>query len=227
MSRGIVEPEDDMRVTNPPSNPDLLDGLAHAFVESGFDLKALIRLICHSRAYATSADANDNNLGDRRSHSRFYPKRLTAEVLLDAVDAVTLNTTEFANMPRGTRAIELPDTGFKSYFLNVFGQPPAATACECERSQEANLAQSLHLLNSEQMQKKLSGDEARAALLASDPRSDEVKLNELYRIALSRPATPRELATTVAYLESKADRRRGYEDVIWSLVNSKEFMFNH
>ncbi len=227
MGRGIVEPEDDMRVTNPPSNPELLDAMAQSFVESGYDMRQLIRLICRSRVYSAVGDANEDNLGDHRSYSRFYPKRLQAEVLLDAVDRVTLSQTQFAGMPLGTRAVELPDTGFSSYFLDVFGQPGATTACECERMQEANLAQSLHLLNSDEMQKKLSGDSGRAAKYAADPRSDQEKLRELYLVALSRQPRANELATAIAYLSGKENRREAYEDVVWTLVNSKEFMFNH
>jgi hypothetical protein len=227
MGRGIVEPEDDMRVTNPPSNPELLDAMAQSFVESGYDMRQLIRLICRSRAYSAVGDANEHNLGDHRSYSRFYPKRLQAEVLLDAVDKVTLSQTQFAGMPAGTRAVELPDTGFSSYFLDVFGQPGATTACECERMQEANLAQSLHLLNSDEMQKKLSAESGRAAKYAAEPRSDEEKVRELYLIALSRQPRADELATALAYLSGKENRREAYEDVVWTLVNSKEFMFNH
>jgi hypothetical protein len=227
MGRGIVEPEDDMRVTNPPSNPELLDAMAQSFVESGYDMRQLIRLICRSRAYSAVGDANEHNLGDHRSYSRFYPKRLQAEVLLDAVDKVTLSQTQFAGMPAGTRAVELPDAGFSSYFLDVFGQPGATTACECERMQEANLAQSLHLLNSDEMQKKLSAESGRAAKYAADPRSDEVKVRELYLIALSRQPRADELATALAYLSGKENQREAYEDVVWTLVNSKEFMFNH
>ena len=227
MGRGLVEPEDDMRVTNPPSNPELLDAMAQSFVESGYDLKSLVRLICNSRVYSSAGDANADNLGDRRSYSRFYPKRMQAEVLLDAVDQVADSTTQFAGMPVGTRAIELPDTGFDSYFLSVFGQPRSSTACECERSQEANLAQSLHLLNSDEMQKKLSADGGRAAKLAADSRSDEEKIRELYLIALSRQPRADEVASALEYLSGKTNRREAYEDVVWTLVNSKEFMFNH
>lgn len=228
MGRGLVEPEDDLRVTNPPSNPELLDGMAAHFVDSGYDMRELIRLIVQSRSYQFESDALDDNLGDRRSYSRFYPKRLQAEVLLDAIDHVTQSRTRFAGMPPGVRAIALPDTGFSSYFLTVFGMPKSATACECERSGEANLSQSLHLLNSEEMQAKLSGDTARAAKLAGDQsRSDEQKVMELYRIAFSRSPSDKELKTTLAYLAGKESGREAYEDLVWSLINSKEFLFNH
>ena len=227
LGRGLVEPEDDLRVTNPPSNPELLDGLASYFVESGFDTKSLIRLIVTSHTYQLDSDALEDNLGDRRSYSRYYPKRLQAEVLLDSIDRVTQSPTRFAGMPPGTRAVALPDTNFSSYFLTVFGRPQSTTACECERSQEANLSQSLHLLNSGEIQGKLSSDTGRAAKLASDPRSDQEKIQELYRIALCRLPNDAELKTTLTYVSSKEHRREAYEDVIWSLINSKEFLFNH
>ncbi|NNE00914.1 MAG: DUF1553 domain-containing protein, partial [Pirellulaceae bacterium] len=228
MGRGLVEPEDDMRVTNPPSNPELLDGLADAFVDSAYDLKQLIRTICLSRTYASESDAVADNLDDRRSYSRYYPKRLQAEVLLDSVDTVTQSRTRFSGMPKGVRAVALPDTGFDSYFLTVFGQPRSVSACECERTQEANLAQSLHLLNSAEMQQKLSTDKGRAAHLAADTtRGDDEKIRELYLTAFSREPTSDELKATKTYLSTKSNRREAFEDLVWSIVNSKEFLFNH
>ncbi|QDS96507.1 Bacterial Ig-like domain (group 2) [Roseimaritima multifibrata] len=228
MGRGLVEPEDDMRVTNPPSNPELMDAMAESFVASGYDIKALVRLICLSRTYSASSNATEENVIDRRSHSRFYPKRLQAETLLDSIDAVTGSTTTFAGMPTGTRAVQLPDTGFDSYFLTVFGQPDSKTACECERSSEANLAQSLHLLNSEEMQKKLTTDNGRAASFAADnTRPVEAKVRELYKLALSREPADRELKSAIGYLGERHNQKEPWEDLIWALVNSKEFLFNH
>lgn len=228
MGRGLVEPEDDLRVTNPPSNPALMDGLSQHLVDSGYDSKDLIRTIVNSWSYQFDSEAVDDNLGDRRSYSRFYPKRLQAEVLLDAIDRVTQSKTRFAGMPPGVRAVALPDSGFGSYFLSVFGRPGATTACECERSQEPSLAQNLHLLNSEEIQGKLSSDSGRAATLAADKeRSDQEKINELYRIALGRHPKDGELKATLAYLAGKENAREAYEDVVWSLINSKEFLFNH
>ena len=227
MGRGLVEPEDDLRVTNPPSNPELIDGLAQHFVEYGFDTKSLIRLIVQSKTYQRSSDAKAENIGDKRSYSRYYPKRLQAEVLLDAIDLVTLSPTRFAGMPAGVRAVALPDTGFDSYFLTVFGRPQSSTACECERSQEANLSQSLHLLNSEEIQSKLSGDNGRASQLAKDPRADSEKVDEIYIIALGRHPNEMEHQASISYVSGKENKREAYEDLIWSLINSKEFLFNH
>ncbi len=224
---GLVEPEDDMRVTNPPSHSELLDGLSDYFVDTGFDQRALMRLICTSTTYRLSSNANAHNLADK-SYSRFYPKRLQAEVLLDAVDQVLLTETAFDGLPLGTRAVSLPDTQFSSYFLDVFGKPESTTACECERSQEATLAQSLHLLNSKEVQAKLSSDSSLPASLAASSESTEKRIEQLYLSALSRFPTASEVQTASDYLLSKsAQPRLAFEDLVWAVLNSKEFIFNH
>ncbi len=225
---GIVEPEDDLRVTNPPSNPQLLDELAKQFIESGYDLKQLVRSICNSSVYQFSADGSEEMLNDRKSFVRHYPKRLSAEVLLDAIDDLVETRTVFAGLPSATRAISLPDTSFESYFLTVFGRPDSSTACECERTQEANLAQSLHLLNSKQLTEKLSVPTGRAALMAeAKDRPTANRVQEIYLRAFSREPREEELATSVAYLDGKGGSKEAYEDFLWVLINSKEFMFNH
>jgi len=227
-SRGIVDPEDDMRVTNPASNPELLDALAKSFISSKFDLKELVRTICRSQTYQLSALPNDYNLNDKQNFSRYYPKRLTAEVLLDSLDSVTVSTTAFAGLPSGTRAVQLPDTGVNSYFLTVFGKPEAASACECERSQEANLAQSLHLLNSSEVQGKLASGTGRAARLAADKSHSEAdKVRELYLCVYSREPAADEMAIAVAHLTKSENKQQAFEDILWALVNTKEFLFNH
>ena len=162
--RGIVEPEDDMRATNPPSNPELLDNLAAHFVATRFDLKDLVRTICQSQTYQLSAIPNAYNATDKQSFSRHYPKRLTAEVLVDAFYQVTGTAPSFNGWPAGTRAMQLADTDVAPYFLTVFGQPQANTACECERLQSANLAQSLHLLNNVEVLERISNPSARGQL---------------------------------------------------------------
>ena len=227
--RGIVDPEDDMRVTNPASNPDLLQGLAQGFIKSGFDIKGLIRTICNSQVYQLASEPNDYNRNDKQNFSRYYPKRLNAEVLLDALNQVTASNTGFSNLPGGTLAVQLPTGDGNSYFLTVFGKPQMESACECERSSEANLAQSLHLLNSNEVQSKLSAATGRAALLANQKETpDEEKLRELYLWVYSRYPKPDELAVAGAHIEKHKDKKQvAYEDILWALVNTKEFLFNH
>jgi hypothetical protein len=225
--RGIVDPEDDMRVTNPPSNPELLDALAKAFVDSGFDLKHLVRTICRSSAYQLSSEPNEFNKSDKQNFSSFYPRRLNAEPLYDAIAQVAGTPISFAGMPAGTRAVALPDSGFNDYFLSVFGKPQAESACECERSAEANLAQSLHLLNSTDIQGRLAGGGGRADVLARDTtRSEADKAIELYYWAFARPPRDAELQLVVDYVDGHANKRQAYEDVLWALFNTKEFLFN-
>ncbi len=227
--RGIVEAEDDMRETNPPTNPELLDGLAKRFIESGFDLKDLVRTITQSSTYQLSALPNAYNVRDKQNFSRYYPKRLTAEVLYDAFHTVTGTTPGLSGLPAGTRAVQITDSSNSPYFLKVFGQPAGDTACECERSQEANLAQSLHLLNSSEVQQKISNGSGRAALLAKDQeRSVEDKVKELYRWVYSREPDADELKVAKAHIEANAEKPQvAYEDIVWALVNTKEFLFNH
>ena len=226
LGRGLVDPEDDMRVTNPASNPELLDALSKHFVDSKFDLKGLVRTICTSKTYQLSAVPNQFNADDRQNYSRYSPKRLNAEVLLDAIDDVTGSKTTFKGAASGSRAVQLPDNLFDSYFLSVFGRPDSASACECERNGDASLAQCLHMFNSAEILGKTAGK--RASELAKDKRPHEERLRELYLIALSREPSKDELATLVGYLDKKkANVQQAYEDVIWALVNTKEFLFNH
>ncbi len=227
--RGIVEPEDDMRATNPPANPELLDGLSKHFVESGFDMKELVRTICRSNAYQLSSLPNEHNLKDKQNFSRYYPKRLTAEVLYDVFHQVTKSTQRFSGLPADSKAIQITDATSAPYFLKVFGQPQGDTACECERSQSANLAQSLHLLNSKEVQNKITSGSSRAALLAKDTkRPNEEKIKELYRWVYSRAPQDQEMKFALSYIEKhKAKPQVAYEDIIWALINTKEFLFNH
>jgi Protein of unknown function (DUF1549)/Protein of unknown function (DUF1553) len=227
-SRGIVEPEDDMRATNPPSNPELLDALADGFVQSGFDLKQLIRTICLSRSYQMSSTPNEWNEDDKQNYSRYYARRLSAEVLFDAFHTVNGTKPEFGGLPKGMAAMQLADSSLGPYFLQVFGQPKGDTACECERSIDANLAQSLHLLNGKPIQATIARDDALAAQLAKDSASPEDKLDSLYRRVFARLPNVDEKQISLSHLARFSDEpRRAWEDLVWALINTKEFQFNH
>lgn len=238
-NRGLVEPEDDMRETNPPVNPELLAALAADFVKSGYDMKQLIRTITNSTTYQLSALPNEHNAKDRQNFSRYYPKRLNAEVLYDSVNTLLDVESTFAGQAPGTRAVALPDNSYNqtTYFLSVFGRPDSSSACECERTQEASLAQSLHLLNAAEIQTQLSRDKGRADTLTKDNRPDDDKITDLYHIALSRDPNAAEVKFAHNHLEKKTAGKTGdealkgkkeaYEDILWALLNTKEFLFNH
>jgi hypothetical protein len=227
--RGLVEPEDDLRITNPATNPELMEGLAYFFADSKYNLKALVRAMCLSSTYQLSSLPNQYNATDRQNFSRFFPRRLPAEVLLDAIDTVTGVPTKFSGQPSGTRAVALPDDTFNagSYFLTVFGRPDNSSACECERSQDSSLAQSLHLLNSKGLQEKLSGAEGRAAALAKDKAGPEDRVRLLFLSLNARTPSADETKKAVDYVTAREGKPAAWEDLIWALINSKEFLFNH
>ncbi len=239
--RGLVEPEDDIRETNPPSNPELLAALEQHFIASGFDLKSLVKVITSSNAYQLSSIPNPYNIADQQNYSRYYPRRLQAEVFLDAIDDLTGSRTEFPNLPSGTRAIALPDNSYnnRSAFLKVFGRPENESVCECERVQSSSLAQSLHLINATDIKSKLGASNGRADRLAKSDRSVEEKIRELYAVAFSREPREDEITAGVDFLaEPRQDaagkpvdplkaNQENLQDLIWALINTKEFLFNH
>ena len=232
--RGLVDPEDDMRVTNPATHPSLLAALEAHVVESRFDLKALVRLICNSRTYQLSSVPNEHNHEDRQNYARFYPRRMQAEVLADAINQLTNGTDSFRGQPSGTQAVQLPDDQFarEFHFLSIFGRPNMASACECERTTTFSLAQAIQLVNSTETRTKLTSDKGRPALLLRDrSRSDQDRVDELFLRAYSRVPTAEDVSIAMEHLsKGKADRaaaQQVYEDLVWSLLNSREFIFNH
>jgi hypothetical protein len=239
--RGLIEPEDDIRDSNPASNPELLDALEKRFIQSGFDLKELVRTLVRSNTYQLSSVPKPENLSDLQNYSRYYPRRLSAEVLLDAIDDLSVTRTDFPNLPPGTRAIALPDNSYNnsSAFLKVFGRPENESVCECERIQTSSLAQSLHLMNANDVKSKLANGNGRAEVLAKSDKSSEQKIEEIYLAAFSRKPSDQELAVAVGYLnEVRKDTsgnpidpgknlRENLQDLLWAIINSKEFLFNH
>jgi hypothetical protein len=229
--RGIVHEPDDMRVTNPPSNPELLDALAKDLVNNKFSLKALIRTICRSRTYQLDSAPNEFNQSDRQSFARYYPKRLAAEVVYDAIAHATGSPASFPGVPRDrhapSRALMLPDESFQSYFLDVLGRPQRISACECERVNEASLAMTLHLLNSQEVQDRIARPGGRADLLAKDPRPDEAKIEELFLSTVGKRPTAAQMTLAKEHLaRHEKTPKTAYENMLWALLNSKAFLFN-
>jgi Protein of unknown function (DUF1553)/Protein of unknown function (DUF1549) len=229
MGHGLVEPLDDLRATNPASNPPLLDALARDFTEHHFDLKHLMRTIMNSRAYQLSSEVTAGDQADAKNvyFTRYEVKRLTAEQLADALDFATGTREKYQGLPLGTRAIQLPDTSVRSYFLDVFGRPPRQVTCECERSTQPNIAQALHLLNGDSLNRKMAAPGGRLDRLFKAHTSIPGVTEELYLATLSRLPTPDEIAKAQGWVAAGASPREGAQDLLWALLNSREFLFNH
>jgi hypothetical protein len=225
--RGLVEPIDDMRATNPASNEPLLEALADHLIELNYDLKAFTLTLLDSHVYQLSATAVESNRLDEQNYSHASWKPLPAEVLLDAISQATDVPEEFNGWPRGYRAIQIWDNRLPSHFLEVFGRPTRQTVCACERGVEPSIAQALHLMNSPTTVNKVQNREGRAAqLAASDLAPDEI-VDELYLATLSRfPSDAERQLMRQAFTEA-SDRREAAEDVLWTLLNTREFVFNH
>lgn len=227
MGKGIVDPVDDFRDSNPSSNDELLDTLAKDFTTKKFDLKHLIRTVMNSRTYQLSAEPNDTNKDDGKYFSHAVTKLLSAEQLLDALCDVTQVPEKFAGLPLGTRAIQLPDGEVNHPFLKTFGQPARELACECERESDSNLAQALQLINGPTINDKLRNPNNRLGKLLGEKKSEKEILDALYLAALSRPATDSERAPALAHVAKGADKRKSWEDVLWAIMNTREFLFRH
>ncbi len=227
LGRGLVHPLDDSRSTNPPSNPELLESLANNFRASGYDIKHLIRMITKSYAYGLESLPSDGNLGDTQTFARFYTRRLTAETLLDGISQILEVPSDFPGMPPGTRAMDLPDENVAAPFLDIFGRPARQTACECERVDAPALHQALELVNSTEIQRKLASPEGYAKRLASGEKTNDQRVTEAFLRVLARPPRPEELKAALGFLKSEPDLSEACRSLLWSLLATNEFLFNH
>jgi len=224
MGRGIVDPVDDFRPSNPPSNGPLLDALTRDFVAHGFDLRRTVAMIMKSSTYQLSDEPNALNEGDTRYFSHSRPRRMTAEQILDAFSVATGSPTKFEGYPKGTPVVHVVPTWKVNPFLQVFGQPPRETVCECERSDETTLGQSFELIGGEVVDEKLTDPDNAIGRLLAEHRADGEIVVELYLAALSRYPTIGELRAARAHIAEKGDRRGALEDVLWAVLNTTEFM---
>ncbi len=228
MGRGLVEPLDDMRATNPASNPELLDALADDFVRARFDTKHLLRTIFNSRAYQLSAAVTDGNKADAANvhFTRRVVRRLGAEQLADALDFATGTREKYTGLPLGTRAIQLPDSEVPSYLMDTFGRPARQVLCECERNTTPNIAQAMHLLNGTTLNRKITDKTGRIEKLLAAKVPLAAAVEELYLVTWSRPPSPDEAQKAQAWVRSAPSIREGLQDLLWVLTNSREFLFN-
>lgn len=226
---GLVEAVDDLRTTNPASNEELLSALASYLREKEYDLKALMRLILRSETYQRTSESLAGNAGEGRYYSRYYPRRLMAEVLLDGLSSVTGSPTKFSGYPEGWRALQLPDSNVDSYFLKSFGRPDRLITCSCERSDEPSMSQVLHLANGDTINTKLKAAGNRIDAHLTAQTGDTEVLDQLYLSALGRYPHKNEKAAILSLVSSGAEnnRREVLEDLFWSVLTSNEFLFNH
>jgi hypothetical protein len=225
LGRGIIEPVDDARISNPPSNPELLDALAARFVAYHYDFKRLVRDICLSRTYQLSTRPNETNAADDRNFSKAAVRRLRAEVLLDCISQVTGTHDRFHGLPPGARAVQIPDGNAANYFLTTFGRASRATVCSCEVKTDPNLSQALHLLNGDTVQRKIE----EGGLVKADLKAGQTPariIAGLYLRCLGRPPAAQESARLEGSVQ-KESLEQSLNDVFWALLNSKEFLFNH
>ena len=222
--RGIVDPVDDMRATTPPSVEGLLEALADDFVQSGFDAKHVIRLILNSRTYQLSAEPNETNQLDDRFFSRFYPRPMMAQILLDVLNDVTETEEKYGRYPAGTRSVELP-LPVSSRFLSLYGRSGREFLGDLDPKLEPTLTQALYMINSRDIHNKLRKSDGVLSRLIKEKLNNRELITELYLTTLSRFPTDTELDTAKAYLIESPKRRAGSEDLLWALISAREFIF--
>lgn len=225
--RGLVHEVDGMRATNPASNPQLLDALAKDFIDHQFDMKHICRVMLNSSVYQLGSEPTEGNQKDRQNFARYYGRRMIAEVFLDSVDQATGTKTKFNGVASSSRAVDLPHENFGSHFLDTFDRPRRVTGCECERSSGATLAQVLTLANSDEIESKIGDAQGVITRLLKDQRSFDEIVDELYLGSLSRFPTSDERIKTKYFVDAVENKTEAYQDLLWTLLNSREFMFNH
>jgi hypothetical protein len=223
---GIIDPVDDVRISNPASNPELLDELAKKFTEYNYDFRKLVRDICTSRTYQLSTKRNPTNELDELNFAHGAVRRIRAEVLLDVVSQVTETKNKFAGLPLGARAVQIADGNVSDYFLTTFGRATRATVCSCEVKMEPNLSQALHLLNGETTTQRIANGKVIDRMLGEN-KTPEAIIDEVYLRCLVRHPTDAEKAKLLEAVNQGQDKNQVLQDVFWAVLNSKEFMFNH
>ncbi|HCP84882.1 MAG TPA: hypothetical protein DIT88_10810, partial [Planctomycetaceae bacterium] len=228
LGRGIVDPVDDFRDTNPPSNAALLDSLAKDFAKNGYDRKHIVRTILNSRTYQASFRPNEFNEEDVRFFSHYQPRLLSAEQLLDAICHVTDLNETFGSLPPGTKATQLPAPDLvNNDFLKIFGQPERQTVCACERTSESNLGMAIQFFNGPLVYNKLRDENNRFRKLLSQDMAHEDVVRKLYMAAVCRTPSDAELQASMNHLNSKENKVEAFEDLCWALLNTNEFLFQH
>jgi hypothetical protein len=226
---GIVDPVDDVRISNPATNPALLEALGKKFTEYNFDMKKLVRDICTSRTYQLSTQANETNKNDETNFSKSRIRRLRAEVLLDTLAQVTDTPNKFRGLPLGARAVNIADGNTSTYFLTTFGRATRKTVCSCEVKMEPNLSQALHLLNGDSVHNRIIRGKVINKMITDKSPPEEI-VRSLYRKTLSRDPNEAEVSKlnhTLANAKDSKEKLVVLEDIFWALLNSKEYLFNH
>ena len=226
MGKGIVQPVDDVRISNPPSNPELLETLGRKFEGYEYDLRKLIADICKSRTYQLAAKSNASNEADTRNFAKSYVRRLRAEILLDVINGITDAPDKYTGIPLGSRAVEIVDGNTSTYFLTAFGRSKRGSVCSCEVTVDPNLSQALHLLNGSTVNSKVARAKWLQDMIKAKAKPEEV-VNEIYWRCLSRPANRQELSKLKEFFTDPKEYVNSYYDIFWAVLNSKEFIFNH
>jgi hypothetical protein len=223
---GIIDPVDDVRISNPASNPELLAEMAKRFTATNYDFKQLVRDICRSQTYQRSTARNETNMQDEKNFAHANLRRIKAESLLDCISQVTNTKDKFQGLPVGARAVQIADGNTSTYFLTTFGRATRETVCSCEVKMEPTLSQALHLLNGDTVNNKIQAGGIIDRMIAEKIEPLAI-VERLYIATLSRKPTPQEVETFKPIVASEADLKKNLDDLFWALLNSREFIFNH